>query len=86
MKWPKIRTVLLGHLRLKESWVIFFILGIIMMNYPFIGIVNKAVMILGIPLLYLYLIVGWIVSICVVYLFTKALALPDQRVDERERR
>ena len=86
MKWPKIRTVLLGHLRLKESWVIFFILGIIMMNYPFIGVFNKPVLLLGIPLLYLYLLGGWIVSIFIVYLFTKALALPDPRTDEREHR
>ena len=86
MKWPRIRTVLLRHLRLKESWVIFFILGIIMMNYPFIGVFNKPVLVLGIPLLYFYLLGGWVVSIFIVYLFTKALALPDQRTDEREHR
>ncbi len=85
MKWPKLRTVLLGHLRLKESWVIFFILGIVMMNYPFIGVFNKPVMMLGIPLLYLDLLGGWVVSIFIVYLFIKALALPDRRDDERER-
>lgn len=55
-----------------ESWVIFFILGLIMMNYPFITIFDKPAMILGFPLLYLYLQAGWLVSIFVIYLFVKA--------------
>lgn len=61
------------HLRLMESWVIFFLLGLIMMNYPFIHIFNKNVEVLGFPLLFLYLMGGWAVSICVIYLFTKAM-------------
>lgn len=61
------------HLRLMESWVIFFLLGLIMMNYPFIHIFNKNTEIFGFPLLFLYLMGGWAVSICVIFLFTKAL-------------
>jgi len=61
------------HLRLMESWVIFFLLGLIMMNYPFIHIFNKPVEVFGFPLLFLYLMGGWAVSICVIYLFTKAM-------------
>ncbi len=85
MTWLKFKGVLFRRLRLKESWVIFFVLGIIMMNYPFISIFNKPEMLLGIPLLYLYLQVGWVVSIFVVYLFIKALSLPSQH-DEGEPR
>jgi hypothetical protein len=86
MTWNKLKGVVFRHLRLKESWVIFFILGIIMMNYPFISIFNKPVTLLGIPLLYLYLQIGWVVSIFVVYLFIKALSLRSQQDDEGERR
>lgn len=64
---------MLKHLRLMESWVIFFLLGLIMMNYPFIHIFNKNVEVFGFPLLFFYLMGGWAVSICVIYLFTKAL-------------
>jgi hypothetical protein len=66
------------HLRLKESWVIFFVLGIIMMNYPFLTIFNKSVTVLNIPLLFLYLQFGWIASIFVIYLFIKAIELGDK--------
>ena len=86
MTWLKFKGVLFRRLRLKESWVIFFVLGIIMMNYPFISIFNKPMMLLGVPLLYLYLQVGWIVSIFVVYLFIKSLSLTSQHDDEGERR
>ena len=61
---------LLQCLSLKESWVIFFILGIIMMNFPFLSIFNKSTTILDIPLLYLYLYAGWFVSIAVIFIFT----------------
>ena len=77
MTWQKFTSFILRHMRLKESWVIFFILGIIMMNYPFISIFNKPVLFLGFPLLYLYLQVGWLVSIFVIYLFIKAINLGD---------
>ncbi len=70
--WPKIRMALFRRLCLMESWVIFFILGLIMMNFPFITIFDKPVVIFDIPLLYLYLQAGWIISIFVIYLFVKA--------------
>lgn len=66
--WPKV----FKSLCLKESWVIFFILGIVMMNYPFINIFNKPGMLFGIPLLFLYFTLGWMISIFVIYIFTKA--------------
>lgn len=70
--WPKLKFLILERLRLKESWVIFFVLGIIMMNYPFISIFNKSAQILHIPLLYIYLQLGWLVSIFIIFLFAKA--------------
>lgn len=74
--WPKFKLLLLQTLRLRESWVIFFILGIIMMNYPFISIFNKPTFVVHLPLLYLYLQIGWLTSIFIIFLFTKATHLP----------
>ena len=68
----KIREVVIGRLKLKDSWVICFVLGFIMMNYPFISIFNKTTRPFDIPLLYLYLLLGWVFSIFIVYLFSRA--------------
>ena len=75
--WPQLKRLLLTRLRFRESWIIFFSLGAIMMNYPFISIFNKPDRLLGIPLLYLYLQVGWVVSIFVIWLFNKANVTPN---------
>ncbi|PLX94457.1 MAG: hypothetical protein C0621_05415 [Desulfuromonas sp.] len=63
-----------GHLR--EAWVLCFILGVVMLNYPFLQIFNKPTLIFGIPLLVLYFLVGWPISILVIYLFSRFLATP----------
>lgn len=77
MMWPRLQKGLLQRLRLKESWVIFFLMGIIMMNMPFIGIFNKPVTLFGVPLLYLYLQLGWLVSILFISIFTKSIDQSD---------
>lgn len=55
---------------IREAWVLCLILGIIMINFPFIQIFNSSQLIFGIPLLVLYFFVGWPLSILVIYLFT----------------
>ena len=70
--WPQLKQLFLTRLRLRESWVLFFGLGVIMMNYPFISIFNKPARLFEIPILYLYLQVGWAASIFVIWLFNKA--------------
>ncbi|BCG46866.1 hypothetical protein GEOBRER4_n1679 [Citrifermentans bremense] len=67
-----IGELLVKRLELKDTWVICFVLGMIMMNYPFISIFNKPAFPFGIPLLYLYLLWGWMFSIFIVYLFSRA--------------
>jgi hypothetical protein len=69
----RIRHGMLNRLQLRESWIIFFIMGIIMMNFPFLHIFNKSEQLFGFPLLFLYLVTGWACSIFVIYLFTLAL-------------
>lgn len=61
---------MLNRLSLKESWVIFFILGLIMLNYPFFDIFNKPTVFFGVPLTFIYIFGGWAISILVIYLFT----------------
>jgi len=60
-------------LHLREAWVIFFVLGLVMLNFPFLHIFNKDVLLFGTPLIILYLMVGWPLSIGVIYLFSLLL-------------
>lgn len=83
---PRLKAKLFRRLRLKDAWVIFFILGIIMMNYPFIKIFSEAPSFFDIPALYLYLHFGWLISIFVIYMFVKALDPNDEQGHEGERR
>jgi predicted Kef-type K+ transport protein len=57
-------------LPLREVWVICFLLGIVMLNYPFLHIFNKNLLVLGFPLPILYLLIGWPISIFIIYLFS----------------
>ncbi|MFA5516066.1 MAG: hypothetical protein WDA20_07225 [Desulfuromonadales bacterium] len=56
---------------LKEIWIVFFLLGVTMLNYPFIHIFNKNLLVAGFPLLFLYFMLGWPISILVVYIFSR---------------
>jgi hypothetical protein len=78
---PSIVTSLLAKLRLRESWIIFFILGLVMLNYPFIHIFSKTTTIMDIPVLYHYLQLGWLASILVVLVFRKAIDIVDQNIE-----
>ncbi len=68
----QLRAQIIYRLQLRESWIIFFILGIIMMTFPFLHIFNKPTLIFGVPLLFLYFTAGWIISIIVICLFVIA--------------
>ena len=54
---------------LREAWILCLILGLIMINFPFIHIFNTRDMIFGIPKLVLYFFVGWPISIAVIWFF-----------------
>jgi hypothetical protein len=85
MKPERLKHSFLDRLRLKESWVIFFILGIIMLNYPFLHIFNKNNLLLSFPLLFIYIFGGWSISILVIYLFTKSIHTGNKINDRNER-
>ncbi|PLX93607.1 MAG: hypothetical protein C0620_07380 [Desulfuromonas sp.] len=57
----------------RQVWLIFFCLGIIMLNFPFMQIFNRLDTLFGLPLLVFYLLVGWPLSIVVIYLFSASL-------------
>jgi hypothetical protein len=60
-------------IHIREAWVLFFLLGIVMLNYPFLHIFNKEMVVFGIPLLFLYFAIGWPLSILVIFLFCRTL-------------
>ena len=68
--------------RLREAWILFFILGVVMLNYPLLHIFNKPTTFFGIPLLILYFLLGWPASILVIYLFSRSLSR-HPRLDDR---
>lgn len=78
-------TKVIYSMQLPESWIIFFILGIIMMTFPFLEIFNKPVLLFGIPLLFLYLTAGWMISIIVIYLFMLAGRHEDNSTDKKNK-
>lgn len=77
-------TRIMHRLQLRESWIIFFILGIIMMTFPFLHIFNKPTTLFGFPLMFLYLMIGWAVSIFVIYLFMRAYSSHNHNPDENK--
>ncbi len=70
-----------------EAWVLCLILGVIMLNFPFLQIFNTGRSILGIPILIFYFFIGWPISILVIYLFVGRLQQedPDKTQDEEKK-
>ena len=64
---------------MQEAWVFFFLLGLIMLNYPFLLIFNQPLFFWSIPLPVLYFFIGWPLSILVVYIFSRSLVSEDER-------
>jgi len=63
--------------RIREAWVLCFFLGIVMLNFPFLQIFNKATSLFDIPLLLLYFFIGWPLSIAVIRLFSSYAEADD---------
>ncbi|MDD2557818.1 MAG: hypothetical protein PHH87_05925 [Desulfuromonas sp.] len=66
----------------RQIWLIFFFLGMVMLNFPFLQIFNRLETIWGIPLLVLYFMFGWPASIGVVYLFSRTLEHNDYNLED----
>ena len=53
-----------------DRWIFLFICGIVFINFPVISIFDRPVLVFNIPLLIFYFILGWFISIFIIFLFT----------------
>ncbi len=67
----------------REAWLLCLILGLIMINFPFIHIFNTEQLLLGIPNLVVYFFIGWPISIAVIWFFTSCLDNQKQIAPEK---
>ncbi len=63
---------------IREAWILCLILGLIMINFPFIHIFNTKQLLFGMPKLVLYFFIGWPVSIAVIWLFVRYIERDSQ--------
>ncbi len=68
---------------IREAWGLCLILGLIMINFPFVHIFNTELLIFGIPELVLYFFIGWPASIVVIWLFVRYSGT-DVQTDSKE--
>jgi hypothetical protein len=54
-----------------EKLVLFFVLGAVLINFPVLAIFDRATMIGGVPLLYLYVFGVWVIGIVAVLLLAR---------------
>lgn len=50
--------------------ILFSILLLLLLSYPLITVANKAALVWGLPALYLYIFMVWIIAIAVIYSIT----------------
>jgi len=63
---------------IREAWILCLILGLIMINFPFIHIFNSTQSIFGVPKLVLYFFIGWPFSIGVIWYFVHFIGKGSQ--------
>ena len=59
-----------------QRLLVLFAFGVFVLNYPLLALFNKTVLWFGIPLLYLYLFVFWIIFILCIAIVTERKKLP----------
>ncbi len=55
----------------NQKLIFLSILILVLLSYPFISVANKAQLVFGIPMLYLYIIIVWIISIIILFLIVE---------------
>ena len=66
----------------REAWILCLILGVIMINFPFIHIFSNDDLIFGIPTLVLYFFIGWPASILVIWFFVRRNSSEDENSND----
>ena len=61
----------------REYIVILFIVGVLALNYPMLELFNRPWMPFGIPVLYLYLYVAWLVLIILLIAVVERSQIPE---------
>jgi len=51
----------------RQKLILFSILLLLLFTYPLVSLANKAITIAGIPLLFVYVFVVWIIAIVILY-------------------
>ena len=64
--------------RTSERLVALFLLGVVLMFTPALGVFNQPVRLLGMPLLYLYLFVVWAALILVTAAVARSIGLDEE--------
>ena len=59
--------------RLRQLWLAVFVLGSALINFPFISIFDRDVLVFGVPLLYAYFFLGWLSSIGVISVYSRLI-------------
>jgi len=68
---------------IKEAWIICLVLGMIMINFPFIQIFNNDKLIFGIPVLVIYFFFGWPASILIIWFFVRQIDLENHQGEDK---
>jgi hypothetical protein len=59
--------------RLRSRWLFLSILYVVLFSFPLLRVFDRNILIFGIPLLILYLLLGWLLFIWLIYRFTQRL-------------
>jgi hypothetical protein len=62
--------------RRREFSIVLFIAGILALNYPLLALTDRMILLFGIPLLYLYLFLIWLLLIVAAALIATTPAAP----------
>ena len=55
-----------------QASIVALVLGLLLLSYPLANVPNQPVLVLGVPLLYLYLFGLWLVGIAVAWLLSRS--------------
>jgi hypothetical protein len=69
--------------RTPERLIALFLLGVLLLNPPFLLVFNHPIRVLGIPILYLYLFLAWIVLIAVAAAVARGIHAGDVEIDAK---
>jgi hypothetical protein len=60
-----------GSTNKAERLVAVFLLGVMLFNYPLLAVFNRAVEVMGIPLVYVYIVTAWGLLIAILALIVE---------------